>query len=106
MKELVDLIDEVSKAFINNEGMKYKPLLNELYGKLLEVIPIIIASYAMPEMREYSQDALFWPAQLERVILAMQTRDVFNFVDTVYYETRSALVNYDRIIDEKKLQIF
>lgn len=96
--DLINLIETVTKAILDNDLDVYNDSANLLYEKLWIVFPYIIQSYSQPEMSEYAMDAYFWPKQLERILTGFNDKDIFGIVDILYYETRSSLLKYKSII--------
>lgn len=95
---LINLIDTLTKAILDNDMQAYAEHANALYEKLWVVFPYIIQSYSQPEMSEYAMDAFFWPQQLERIINGLNAKDVYAIVDILYYETRGKLLEYKSIV--------
>lgn len=105
MNELIELIEKTSYALIDNDTRTFADSASALNMKLWDVFPIIIGSYANPLMKDISQEALFWPAQMEKIINVLLEKDYFKIVDVLYYETRTQLLRYQNIIKERGLDI-
>lgn len=94
MNELIEIVEEMSLSIIRNDLEKIRELSPKLNNSLFNIFPFIITTYSKPEMKEVSQDALFWPQLLEKIIDVLKSEDRFLIVDTLYYETRGALFQF------------
>ena len=60
--------------------------------------PKIIGTYSCPEFKEVSADAQYWSSQLERLMMGLQQKDQFQFVDILNFETKENLILFQNMI--------
>jgi len=105
MDRLIDLLEEISLALADNDFSKYTELGVKVNECIWSVIPVIIASYSDPRMKDIAGDALYWPAQTEKILNALLGKDFFYVVDVLYFETRAKLIEYRDVIRERNIEL-
>lgn len=74
---------------------------SELVDEMFNVFPEIIALYGDVRMSDLSDDATYWPAQLERIVNTLQSADDFAIADVLYNETLPNLEELKGILTER-----
>lgn len=94
--DLAELLDNMSKEAIQGNMDILIEMYVELKAKLFMVFPIIIGFYSDERMKDLSEDALYWPGQLQRIIDAFEAHD---FVDLFYVYDVLKAETYNNIIE-------
>ena len=94
--ELADLLDRMSKEAIKGNVKTLIDMYVELKESLFVVFPIIIGLYSDERMKDLSEDAMYWPGQLERIIDAFEGH---NFIDMIYIYDVLKAETYANIIE-------
>lgn len=94
--ELADLLDRMSKEAVKGNVQTLIEMYVELKESLFVVFPIIIGMYSDERMKDLSEDAMYWPGQLERIIDAFEAHD---FIDMIYIYDVLKAETYTNIIE-------
>ncbi len=105
LKNLTGLLRLLTVDLLNNEMEQFNESMKELSELLGNVLPLIISSYAKPELKDVSRDVLYWSEQLGKIVSVLEEEDRFKMIDILYYETRENLINYERLIEERGVVI-
>lgn len=95
--DLAELLDNMSKEAIQGNTDKLIEMYVELKEKLFAVFPIIIGLYSDERMKDLSEDALYWPGQLQRIIDAFEAHeymDMFYVYDVLKAETYTNIMEF------------
>lgn len=71
---------------------------------LSEVLPEVIAIYDDERMQEYKEDQAYWPAQLQRILDALESEDFFLSYDALVHELKANLSEVQKLILEKGIE--
>lgn len=99
MDEIIKKIEQAVMCLMQYRMEEYATHAQELVDMMMSVFPQIIALYADPTMKDHAEDAKYWPAQLERILDALQRGDDLATVDILYNETRANLIELKGIIE-------
>ena len=91
LEELINLLDETCRYLVEMKKSDFAEGGKNVINKCLALFPKIIVSYSDPRMADISEDATYWPAQLERIINVLEGGDSFAAIDVLYNETRENL---------------
>lgn len=105
LKNLIGLLRLLTEYLLNNEMRQFNETMKELSELLSFVFPLIISSYAKPELKDVAGDVLYWSEQLGKIVCVLEEEDRFQIIDILYYETRENLINYQRLIEERGIVI-
>lgn len=105
MNELIKYIESMSFKLIEGDKATFAEMTKTLNVLLWTVFPKIIIAYSYPELGDYSSDATLWPAQLQKILESLASNDTFRIVDTLYFETRTMLLEFEKILYEKNIVI-
>lgn len=84
------------KGFIDNS--------NELLSILFQDIPIIISLYSNDSMSDLSDDALYWPTQVEKIVKLINNKnDFLAIADSLYFELRANIIELKKILLEREI---
>ena len=92
MNELIKKIEESMAKLLAYDTKGFGDDARDVVNMMMSLVPGIINFYNDPKMSDVREDALYWPAQLERVIKALENDDGFEIVDVLYNETRPNLM--------------
>ncbi len=101
MDELIKKIEETVPLILEYDQDGYEIAANDLANIMIRVFPEIILYYADPRMSDHSEDAAYWPSQLERILNAFDSGDDLATADILYNETRANLIELKGILMEK-----
>ena len=103
MNELISQIEETVSELLKYDLDSYAPLARKLVNDMIRIFPGIISIYSDPKMDDVKEDAMYWPAQLERIITALGNSDRFETVDVLYNETYPNLIELRDMLVERGL---
>ena len=101
MDTLIEKIEETVYCLVRYDMENYAKNAQELADMMMTIFPVIIAKYSDPRMKEYAEEAKYWPAQLERILNAFDAGDDFATMDVLYNETRPNLIELKEILGRK-----
>lgn len=97
-------LEELTKMLWKNDRSRFAESYNKILSIIMEIMPMIIASYANDKMADIREDALYWPGQVSKIIdLCSKGNDIIAMSDALYYELRANLVEYKHIITERMI---
>ena len=102
MDELIKKIEQTVFDLMQYKMEDYATHAQELVDMMMAVFPQIIALYAEPVMKDHAEDAGYWPAQLERILGALQGGDDLATADILYNETRANLIELKGLLEGTK----
>lgn len=105
MDELINRIEETVSALLIYDMESYAERAQSLAEKAIETFPVITDIYADPRMSDHAEDAAYWPAQLERIVAALNKGDDLSTADILYNETRANLIELKGILEEKGISL-
>ncbi len=103
MNELIDKIEDSIVKLFAYDTKGFGDSAHEIINMMMALVPTIINCYNNPKMSDVREDALYWPAQLERVIKALENDDSFELVDVLYNETRPNLMELRDMLEKRGL---
>ncbi|MCR5651809.1 MAG: hypothetical protein K6F86_11590 [Lachnospiraceae bacterium] len=92
MNELIDKIEECISQLLRYDTNSFGEQAQYVVNLMITILPSIINCYSDPRMSDVREDAVYWPAQLERIIKALENDDSFEITDILYNETRINLM--------------
>lgn len=105
LEELIEVIDLLTEAIVKNKDYAAKRIMPVFTELLMEVVPIIIDSYELPQLEEVAEDAIYWQGQVERIMNALEGEDWFAMVDVLHFETKENLMTYKQMIEKAEIAL-
>lgn len=105
IESLKKLIDRFVQFLIVNDRVGIGTNMAVLTHGLGAVLPEIIALYDDERMSEYADDKDYWPAQLERIIGALEIGDFFMAYDALVHELVANLTEIQKIIKVVEMDV-
>lgn len=96
----IALLEQYAILLMRDKEKLASHLMPEITGLLAEIIPAIVMSYELEELKHMQEDMEYWLNQLSRITEAIQGKDTFLKIDVLYFETRENLILYKDMIDE------
>lgn len=90
--KLIDLINDTCICLVSGDLTTFAEKGTLVINSCFSVFPKIIAAYSDERMVDLSEDATYWPAQLERIMNTLNNNDLFASFDVLYNETRANLI--------------
>lgn len=101
--DLLFEIDHVSEELMDGIDENFANIVKKLITCFMEKIPGIIVVYNNPLMIEKAEEAVYWPAQVERIIEAINRADEVYLADVLCNETKPMLVELRTDLMERGL---
>ena len=98
INEIKTLIDTIIANLFTCNMTEYINNSQMLINRLLECVPNIIAYYFDPKMQDVAGEATYWPAQVEKIISALERGNDFETLDVLYYETYKKLEKLEKML--------
>ena len=103
---LIDMLGECAELLWLLRTEQFREKFSEVISKLFEVVPQIIVSYSDEKMNDISEDALYWPNQINKIMgIVDGGNDIFALSDALYYELRANLIDYKATIIDRKMSV-
>lgn len=102
---LCALLEQYALLLIRDKESLANQILPDITKQLVEVFPMIIASYEKVEFTDQREDADYWLNQIERITEVIREKDVFSKIDVLYMETRENLIFYQNMVREMGILI-
>lgn len=104
MDELIIQIPKVVAALMRYDMDEYAQKAQEFVDAMMANLPFIINCYSDPKMADVREDALYWPAQMERIINALESHDRYEAVDVLYNETYPNLMELKGMLEKRGIR--
>ena len=91
MEELINQIDIAVNDLVKADMISYAEHAQKMVDMMVEVFPQIIMFYSDSRMSDFTQDAKYWPMQLERIVEALSRGDDYYTIDVLANETKANL---------------
>ena len=101
MDELLIQITKTVSSLMRYDMDDYAQKAQEFVDDMMLALPSIINCYSDTKMADVREDALYWPAQMERIIKAFENHDRFEAVDVLYNETYPNLEELKGMLQER-----
>lgn len=102
---IIDELREFPDCIMLNSIDEYAKKCESIIKHILSILPLMIASYSLPEMFDISGDAIYWPGQLQKMCDTVKLMDRFAIYDSFYNETYMNLCEYKDTIDARGIKI-
>lgn len=99
IQDLIHLLNTITIGVAEGDYRTYDQNLADFAQQMIITFPRIIDVYSLPEFSNIASDATYWSSQLERLLMVLQQRDQFQFVDVLYFETRQNLLLFCEMIE-------
>lgn len=103
LENLIEQIEEMCVTLLELNTEKFNESYNSVIKKCITYFPVIISKYADPRLSDVSEDAVYWPAQLERMIECGSKNDTILIFDVFYNETRENLIEFLKLLDDRDI---
>lgn len=103
MDDLLIHITKTVSSLMRYDMDEYAQNAQEFVDTMMSALPSVINCYSDPKMADVKEDALYWPAQMERIIKALESYDRFEAVDVLYNETYPNLEELKGMLQERGL---
>ena len=104
VEEIIKVLETLTIGIVENDYEVYDANMKQFAEKMMVTFPRIIAAYSRPEFNEVAADAQYWSSQLERLIMGLQQRDQFMFVDILNFETKENLILFQNMIQGREIE--
>lgn len=92
MDTLIELIANICVNIFALDTEEYVRGVSNLVNNMFDQVPKMIMYYSDPRMSDIAGDAVFWPAQVERIIEVIEKGDDMMTLDVLYNETMPKLL--------------
>lgn len=105
LNTIIDRLKEIPDCVLLSSMEDYTKECEGIIMDLMKVLPAIIMSYSIPEMSDMSDDATYWPKQVQKMCDAVERFDRFAIYDSFYNEMYMNICEYRKIIINKGISV-
>lgn len=103
LDKLIGEIEYLTEELMMGIDEEFSDKVKSVVSSFMETIPSIIIIYNHPLMKDKSSEAVYWPAQVERLLEAFDRSDEVYLADVLYNETRQMLIELREDLKERGL---
>lgn len=103
---LIQKLEQYSMMIWKNDLKGFMDSSYDVLSLLMQDIPILISVYSYDAMIDLSEEAMYWPSQIGKIIKQIENKnDFLAIADSLYFELRANIIELRNILIERKIII-